>query len=206
MIIISEQKTQLIDEQLYDILEARTHDPFSILGMHPVEGGKLRVNAFLPDAKKASVVPENEKLEVNTMKRVHPDGMFETVFPDYSGFFKYRLKIETHNGAQREFYDPYQFSPVLTDFDLHLIGEGKDYQIHHKLGCHRRCVDGVDGYSFAVWAPNAERVSVVGDFNSWDGRRSMMRVRGESGVWEIFLPQLVQGDNYKYSPFLPDRS
>ncbi|MFP4687234.1 MAG: 1,4-alpha-glucan branching protein GlgB [bacterium] len=198
MIIISEQKTQLIDEQLYDILEARTHDPFSILGMHPVEGGKLRVNAFLPDAKKASVVPENEKLEVQTMKCVHPDGMFETVFPDYSGFFKYRLKIENHNGAQREFYDPYQFSPVLTDFDLHLIGEGKDYQIHHKLGCHRRCVDGVDGYSFAVWAPNAERVSVVGDFNSWDGRRSMMRVRGESGVWEIFLPQLVQGDNYKY--------
>ncbi len=198
MIIISKQKTQLTDAQLYSILEARTHDPFSILGMHPVEGGGLRVTAFLPDAKKAEVMPEKEDIKPRIMDRVHSDGMFEVVFPDYLGFFNYQLKIENHDGQQRQFYDPYQFPPVLTDFDLHLIGEGKDYQIHHKLGCHDRCVEGVEGYSFAVWAPNAERVSVVGDFNSWDGRRSMMRVRGESGVWEVFLPQLVKGDNYKY--------
>ena len=156
------------------------------------------MDAFLPDARRAMVVPEDDTIKPSEMDLVHEEGLFETVFPGHLDFFQYKIWIENHDGVKREFYDPYQFPPLLSDFDLHLIGEGNDYQIYKKMGCHWREIDGVEGFSFAVWAPNAERVSVVGDFNSWDGRRSMMRNRGPSGVWEIFLPELVRGDNYKF--------
>ncbi len=188
----------LNDGQIRAIIQATAHDPFSILGMHPADEGGLRVDAFLPDARRAMVVPEDDEIKPAEMELVHDEGLFETVFPGHLDFFQYKIWIENHEGVKREFYDPYQFPPLLSDFDLHLIGEGNDYQIYKKMGCHWREIEGVAGFSFAVWAPNAERVSVVGDFNSWDGRRSMMRNRGPSGVWEIFLPELVRGDNYKF--------
>lgn len=198
LITNSGKRSLLSDEQIQSIIEPTAHDPFSILGMHPVDSGGLRVNAFLPDARHAKVVPEDNRMNSEEMCLVDEEGMFETVISRDIDFFQYKIWIENHNGVEREFYDPYQFPPLLSDFDLHLIGEGNDYQIYEKMGCHPREVEGVEGFSFAVWAPNAERVSVVGDFNAWDGRRSMMRNRGPSGVWEIFLPELVQGDNYKY--------
>lgn len=144
------------------------------------------------------VLPEDEALKPEELNRVHPDGLFETVFSEDQDQFQYKLWLENHSGEEREFYDPYQFEPVLTDFELHLLGEGKNYEVYNTLGCHTYSTQGVEGYCFAVWAPNARRVSVVGDFNSWDGRRSMMRCRGDSGIWELFLPGLVEEDNYKY--------
>ena len=110
----------------------------------------------------------------------------------------YRLRIRFSDGNVFETYDPYAFPPVLTDYDLYLSGEGTHYQNYEKLGAHVREVAGVRGVHFAVWAPNAQRVSVVGDFNSWDGRVHPMRNRGASGIWEIFMPGLDEGEIYKF--------
>ena len=132
------------------------------------------------------------------MKKINKEGFFEAVFEDLSKPFKYKLRVVTHHDETREFYDPYSFPPVLTDFDLYLIGEGTHYKNYEKLGAHVKTVDGVKGVHFAVWAPNAKRVSVIGDFNRWDGRRHPMRMLGSSGIWEIFIPGLEEGNLYKF--------
>ncbi|MBV8676775.1 MAG: 1,4-alpha-glucan branching enzyme, partial [Planctomycetaceae bacterium] len=132
------------------------------------------------------------------MDRIHPDGLFECVFPDCREPFPYHLALEDYEGYSSEFVDAYQFGPVLTDFDLHLLGEGTHYRNFERLGAHIREHEGVRGVHFAVWAPNAMRVSVIGDFNRWDGRRHPMRSCGSSGIWEIFIPDLGQGEIYKF--------
>jgi len=136
------------------------------------------------------------------MERVHRDGFFEVVFPGETGFFPYRFSITLHGAAGPgpvcETEDPYRYPPVLTDFDLHLFSEGTHLRLYEKYGAHLIEHGGACGVCFAVWAPNAERVSVIGDFNQWDGRRHPMRPRGPSGVWEIFIPGLQQGDLYKF--------
>ena len=132
------------------------------------------------------------------MARVHPDGFFEAPFPDRDAAFPYRLAVENGEGHAWEFEDPYRFGPVLTDFDLHLLGEGTHYKNYERLGAHLREHEGARGVHFAVWAPNAERVSVVGNFNHWDGRRHPMRSRGPAGIWEVFVPELSQGEVYKF--------
>jgi len=132
------------------------------------------------------------------LHEVHPEGFFEAVFPGETEVFPYRLRAEDDRGRSWEFEDPYRFPPVLSDFDLHLLGEGTHYRNWEKLGAHVREIAGVQGVVFAVWAPNARRVSVVGDFNNWDGRRHPMRARGGSGIWELFIPGLAEGDIYKY--------
>ena len=132
------------------------------------------------------------------MKRLHKDGFFEAVVRGKTEVFGYRLKETYLTGASRVFIDPYSFLPVLSDYDLYLIAEGKHYDQYEKLGAHEMTLGGVKGVFFAVWAPNAIRVSVTGDFNKWDGRRHMMRVRGSTGVWEIFIPGLEAGIVYKY--------
>jgi 1,4-alpha-glucan branching enzyme len=138
------------------------------------------------------------------MEHIHPDGLFEAIFPGETEFFPYRLAITLHNtpgspGPQRyEMEDPYRYSPVLTDFDLHLFNEGTHLRLYEKLGAQLMEHEGTQGVCFAVWAPNAERVSVIGGFNQWDGRRHPMRPRGASGVWELFVPSLQQGDLYRF--------
>ena len=132
------------------------------------------------------------------MTRVHPDGLFEAILKAESVSFRYRFRVANHEGHSWEFEDPYRFPPILGDLDLHLMGEGTHYRNYKKLGAHLRENEGVRGVEFAVWAPNARRVSVVGDFNRWDGRRHAMRSRGSSGIWELFIPGLVQGETYKY--------
>ena len=172
--------------------------PFDVLGIHPatVRGGPaLVVRTFQPQAASISVLRNNTATE---MRRVHPDGLFEAVFPRESEFFPYRLAIVLPEGGRYEVDDPYRYPPVLTDFDLHLIGEGNHVRLYKKLGAHLIEHAGTRGVSFAVWAPNAERVSVVGAFNQWDGRRLPMRPRGTSGLWEIFVPGLQQCELYKY--------
>ena len=127
-----------------------------------------------------------------------PDGFFVAVFSERSQPFPYRIKVENHEGHSWDFVDPYPFGPVLTDFDLHLLGEGTHYRNYERLGAHLQTHRGFRGVHFAVWAPNAQRVSVIGNFNHWDGRRHPMGNRGATGIWEIFIPDLCQGEVYKY--------
>jgi 1,4-alpha-glucan branching enzyme len=170
-------------------------DPFRILGPHAVNRRKApcwEVRAFLPQAVEAEVIANGT---VTPMKKVHPTGFYCASF---TGEPKpYRLRIKTWDGQSSEFEDPYRFPILITDFDLHLYSEGTNYESYRSLGSHPADVDGVAGVRFAVWAPNAEVVSVVGDFNQWDTRRHPMRHRNV-GIWEIFMPGLRTGDRYKY--------
>jgi len=132
------------------------------------------------------------------MTRVHGEGFFEVVFEEEKDFFPYKLELHDRSGNKKVFYDPYSFPPVLSDYDLHLISEGKNQKVYDRLGAHKTVLNGVHGFLFAVWAPNAVRVSIVGDFNCWDGRKHVMRVRGSFGVWELFIPGMKEGELYKY--------
>lgn len=165
----------------------------------------LLVRAYLDDALSCEVVdvskPEGPRYP---LKRISEDGFFEGLIEGRNEVFRYRLRIERYNGEIRQFYDPYRFLPTISDDDLYLISEGTDTRVHHKMGSHLREVDGVPGVSFAVWAPNAQRVSLVGDFNHWDGRYHPMRRIGNSGVWELFIPGLESGMKYKYEIATPE--
>ncbi len=174
---------------------------FGILGPHLVRAGKspaVAVRAFLPLADAAQVIPLPSALYPRKMERVHPDGFFEALFPNRRELFPYRLQIVDGQGQVSEIDDPYRFPSTLSDYDLHLLGEGTHYRAYEKLGAHPRVVEGVPGAVFAVWAPNARRVSVVGDFNQWDGRRHPMRLHPGNGIWEIFVPGLGEGERYKF--------
>ncbi|WP_306120112.1 MULTISPECIES: 1,4-alpha-glucan branching protein GlgB [unclassified Roseitalea] len=177
------------------IAEGRLGDPFAWLGMHETPQG-LRVVAFDPGAETASVRDARGR-RVATLARVHEAGVFAGHLPRRRKRFDYRL-VFAAGQSEWEGRDPYAFGPVLGDLDAHLLAEGRHYELHDKLGAHPMTHEGVDGTAFAVWAPNARRVSVVGDFNFWDGRRHPMRLRHRPGVWEIFLPGIEAGASYKY--------
>jgi 1,4-alpha-glucan branching enzyme len=132
------------------------------------------------------------------MTRLHDAGLFEAIAPEATPIPSYRLRVTQHDGTIVEFHDPYAFPPLLTEFELHLFAEGTFYKAYDRLGAHIRTVEGISGVHFAVWAPNAERVSVVGDFNRWDGRCHPMSSRGATGLWELFIPDLPEGTLYKY--------
>jgi len=178
------------------ILEARHHDPFAYLGMHPTGNG-LVIRVFHPHAHSVTAVGLCGEGRF-PLKLVEPPGLFEARIPGRTEVFAYELEFVGRNGVSWRTRDPYSFLPVLSDFDLHLFNEGNHYRIYEKLGSHVMELGGVKGVLFAVWAPNAQRVSVVGDFNAWDGRVHPMRVRGSSGVWELFIPGLEAGTLYKY--------
>jgi 1,4-alpha-glucan branching enzyme len=193
------------DDLIDLIVQANHWDPFKVLGMHEVEagpGGKKSwiVRAFLPEAQSAWVVDllKGEPGTLVPMKKIHPDGFFVAVFAERSQTFPYRLKVTNHEGHSWDFVDPYWFGPLLSDFDLHLLSEGTHYRNFERLGAHIQVHRGFRGVHFAVWAPNAQRVSVIGNFNHWDGRRHAMGNRGASGIWEIFIPDLTEGEVYKY--------
>ncbi len=173
-------------------------DPFAILGMHALpDGPALVIRAFLPQALRVWAIDARDGSSVHPLAKAHPDGLFTGLIRDQPQAFPYRLRIE-QRGDEVEIEDPYRFPPVLQEADLRLFAEGRHVQAQDLLGCHRVSLEGVDGIVFAVWAPNARRVSVVGNFNGWDGRRHPMRRRVEAGVWEIFIPGLNAGDLYKY--------
>ncbi len=136
------------------------------------------------------------------MTRIHPDGLFEAVCPpDVTSSSDYQLRVKDQRGQFTEMHDPYAFPTMFSDFDLHLIGEGQHLTSYERFGAQLRTVDGVTGVNFAVWAPNASGVSVVGDFNAWDGRTLPMHKHVPSGVWELFVPGLKPGERYKYRVF-----
>jgi 1,4-alpha-glucan branching enzyme len=185
------------------IVHADHWSPFSILGPHQVSlesGQALTIRAFLPEARLAWVVDlsDGEPGRRVAMERIHADGFFERIFADRRERFPYRLAVENFDGHSWEFVDPYSFGAVLTDYDLHLMAEGTHFKNYERLGAHLRTHEGFRGVHFAVWAPNAQRVSVIGNFNHWDGRRHAMRSCGSVGVWEIFIPDLSQGEVYKF--------
>jgi 1,4-alpha-glucan branching enzyme len=189
------------DAQL--LLRAEHGDPFGYLGPHAVErdgGRRYVVRAVQPHAASVSVLLADGR-EISA-ERIELGGVFEALLPAETAHRPaprdYRLRFRWNDGNVSELADPYAFPTLLSEFDLHLISEGNHYQLYEALGAHVREVEGVRGVQFAVWAPNAARVSVVGDFNTWDGRVHPMRLRGSSGVWELFLPELTDGAVYKF--------
>ena len=192
------------EDQLNKIIYAYHHDPFEVLGPHVVDlngAPAVSVRAFLPTAEQAWVVPGPDAGLGETpspMARRKDTGFFEAQFSGQAKVFPYELRFVDKAGDEFQGPDTYSFPPVLGDLDLHLFAEGNHYRTYDRLGAHVMAVEGVQGVHFAVWAPNAMRVSVVGDFNHWDGRRNAMRVRGGTGVWELFVPGLGEGTIYKF--------
>ena len=168
-------------------------DPFAVLGPHQTKAGTV-IRSFQPQARRAWVLSAAGDVE---MDRVHPGGLFAAAV-DEAVAGVYRLRVEHPDGRLESFDDPYRFPPLLGELDIHLLVEGTHLRTFEKMGSHCATVDGVQGVHFAVWAPNAKRVSVVGDFNGWDGRRHVMRFRHNAGVWELFVPGLGNGTLYKY--------
>jgi 1,4-alpha-glucan branching enzyme len=194
---------------LRSLLEARNADPFGILGPHPFdspEGRRWVIRAFQPSAMEAQILlPKNGPVP---MQRKPNTGFFEAILPGVSDTpphpSSYRIHFRTSAGQEFEGHDPYAFPYLLTEFDIYLMGEGRHYDTYEKLGAHLRTLEGISGVHFAVWAPSARRVSVVGGFNDWDGRIHPMRSRGSSGIWELFLPELGEGAVYKYEIVGPE--
>jgi 1,4-alpha-glucan branching enzyme len=178
------------DDQAFALLEAgRSGDPFSLLGVHD---GRLLV--LVPGASGVQAVSRLGGELIAVLQPIGQGGLFAAPFPNP---IPYRLRI-SWGGVIQETEDPYSFGLLLGELDLHLIGEGRHRDLSRCLGAHAMQVDGIEGVRFAVWAPNATRVSVVGDFNAWDGRRHPMRCRQPSGIWELFIPCLEAGERYKF--------
>ena len=177
------------------LVGARHGDPFGVLGPHESAQG-LAIRAFVPHAGTLQVITADGKMAADLVQR-HPAGLFEGLVPGHTTRFPYRLRASNTDGTW-ELDDPYSFGPVLGPLDDYLLVEGTHRQLYDRLGAHRRTHEGVDGTHFALWAPHAKRVSVVGDFNDWDGRRHQMRKRVDSGLWEIFAPGVHEGTIYKF--------
>ena len=185
--------------EIMQIVNSNHGDPHHILGLHEIEQkGKnfLAIRVFNPQAEKVWLI-DSEDYEIE-LEKIHSDGFFESVLTDRTKWFSYKLRFLGYEGQRWENFDPYSFEPQISPLDLYLFGEGTHYQIYEKFGAHPKTVAGVAGTAFAVWAPNAKRVSVIGNFNNWDGRRNPMRVLGNSGVWELFVPGVGELDHYKF--------
>ena len=190
-LISMEKQFQLLEQGILDM-------PHSILGLHPYhEEGKQVIRAFCPTASKVTLIDLTDEKQYNLYFKGY-QGLFEGIIEDKKEKFLYKLVYENESGHSWSSIDPYQFDSTLTEEDLYLFGIGKDYEIYHKLGANFINVNGVEGVRFALWAPHATRVSVIGDFNNWDGRRHPMRYIANQGVWEIFIPGVAQGDLYKF--------
>jgi 1,4-alpha-glucan branching enzyme len=185
------------------LVSLKHSDPHRVLGPHHFEGGII-LRTFRPDAESVEVVL-GRKLP-QPMARTHPSGLFEVLIRDVMDAPSYRFIVHKLNGEAATVRDPYSFPPTLGELDLHLFGEGRHEAIYQKLGAHLRRVGNVSGVSFAVWAPQAEGVSVVGNFNDWNGRLHQMRTLGGSGVWELFIPGLEPGAMYKYEIKAPGQN
>jgi len=196
-------KSRLTVEQIDALVQARHPEPRSLLGYHEFERTREQplcvVRVLEPDAVSVEVYWEDGDPQAATpLDCVDARGVFEGRIPYRRPLGPYRLRIRYRDGQEALKHDPYYFAPQLSDYDLYLFGQGNHHRIYLKLGAHPTVLDGLEGTRFAVWAPNAERVSVVGPFNLWDGRKHTMQVRGSSGLWELFIPGVGVGTAYKY--------
>jgi 1,4-alpha-glucan branching enzyme len=187
------------------VIHGYHENPFEVLGPHVIEeNGRqaLAVRAYLPQSQQAWLVDPRAG-ESKPMRRIHPAGLFEAIcgpeIHDVEQGRTYQLRAVNSAGEQTTSHDPYAFPPLLSEYDLYLLGEGRHWQSYEKLGAHMRTIGGVTGVNFAVWAPNSESVSIVGDFNGWDRRKHAMRKHIPTGVWELFIPDAKPGLLYKYS-------
>lgn len=185
------------------LVDGTIENPFAVLGPHVVEdaGRKLlTVRAFFPDSAQVWLIDKAQEGGPRPMRRIHPAGLFEAICPGdpIPSPDRYQLQVTDPAGNPVVLHDPYAFPPLLTEFDLYLLGEGRHWKSYDKLGAHRRTVDGISGVNFAVWAPNAQSVSVIGNFNGWNPLRNPMRKHIPSGFWELFIPGLAEGEFYKF--------
>jgi 1,4-alpha-glucan branching enzyme len=185
----------MIPAEVERIVRRDHSDPHALLGAHPQDGGVV-VRAFRPAAERVVLHAAGGR-DVELQRR-HPAGLFEGAVTGASLPLRYELEVAYPDGSTYTVRDPYAFAPTIGELDLHLAGEGRHEELYEKLGAHVREVDGVRGTAFAVWAPAARSVSVVGDWNSWDGRLHPMRSLGPSGIWELFVPDVGEGQRYKY--------
>jgi 1,4-alpha-glucan branching enzyme len=188
-------------ENLGSLVEGCLENPFDVLGPHEVElEGRqaLAVRAFRPQSEKAWLLDPAHQTS-RAMDKIHPAGVFEAIcLKSEISPRGYQIRVADESGAMSTTYDPYAFPSYLTDFDIYLLGEGTHSHAYEKLGAQLRTVDGVTGVNFAVWAPNAQSVGIVGDFNRWDSRAHMMRKHIPSGIWELFVPGIGSGEKYKF--------
>jgi len=180
------------------LVEARHGDPFAVLGLHAAAAGKLWVRAMLPGAASVRVLDAGTGKRVAELSLRDAGGLWEAPIQRRKTRFDYRLAVQWAHGDEGVYADAYAFGALIADADLHFFGEGTHLRPYTFLGAHAMAVGDMDGVRFAVWAPNASRVSVIGDFNAWDGRRHPMRSRGGGGVWEIFVPHVAVADRYKF--------
>src|ERR1041385_1408332 len=192
---VSVSANQVDSHDLNRLIALRHNDPHRILGVH-TQGDTQTIRVFRPDAE--SVEVQIGKGRRSAMVKIHPAGLFEFSYPKSENSTSYKLIVHEPGGFVRTLRDPYSFLPTIGELDLHLFGEGKHEEIYNKLGAHVTKIGRVSGVAFAVWAPHAAGVSVVGDFNNWDGRLHQMRMLGGSGVWEIFIPDFAPGMLYKF--------
>ena len=191
-----------LPESWQKIIHADYYDPFSVLGRHPVfeSDGKsqmVEVRCLMPDARDVYCQTYNPDVWL-PMNQVHPSGFFTGSFPETEIPFHPRLRARFESGSEFTWRDPYSFLPLLSGYDSYLFGEGRHHHIYEKLGAHLCVTDDIPGVVFRVWAPNAKRACVVGDFNNWDGRRHAMRTLGSSGIWELFIPGVAERTVYKF--------
>ena len=195
-------RTEIALDSIGRLIEGTHENPFEILGPHEInDNGRraLAVRAFLPHTDQAWLVDLAHGEVPRPMRRIHPAGLYEAICASPNGSApRYLIRTTDETGRKLTMHDPYAFPPLLTDYDLYLLNEGRHWKLYERLGAQLRTIDGVDGVNFAVWAPNALGVSVIGDFNNWDGRRHPMRKHIPSGFWELFIPGLSEGTLYKY--------
>lgn len=189
--------TKLVAQSVINsFFDGKHADPFAVLGMHETHNG-IEIRTLLPDADKVEVIDKETQSMVVTLERVDERGFFSAIVPDVNHFFAYQFKVYWGSDVHL-IEDPYRFHSMINDLDQWLLAEGSLLRPYDVLGAHFTECDGVPGVNFRVWAPNAKRVSLVGDFNYWDGRRHPMRFHPASGVWELFLPKASLGQRYKF--------
>ncbi|MFL6568139.1 MAG: 1,4-alpha-glucan branching enzyme, partial [Chthoniobacterales bacterium] len=181
-------------DEMHVFLGGAHPDPFRILGPHRV-GESLVVRAFRPDAQELRVIANGSEVPAD---RLHNEGFFQAILPGVPRDADYRLRVIRWDHSEETVVDPYRYGTIMGEVDLHLFSEGNHHRLYDKFGAHLRSLGDVSGTYFAVWAPNAQRVSVVGDFNGWDGRVNPMRRLLGTGVWELFLPGVGEGTHYKF--------
>ncbi|MFC1837626.1 1,4-alpha-glucan branching enzyme, partial [Thermodesulfobacteriota bacterium] len=186
-----------VNENIDRIINSDHHDPFQVLGLHFIQEDSrvAQVRTFQPHAESVQIITGGKK---QPMFKVREEGLFEIVLQEFSDPFPYEFEIKYHDGNSYTISDPYRFLPQLGDMDRYLFNSGTHYKLYDKLGAHRTHIENIEGTMFRVWAPSARRVSVVGNFNSWDGRVHQMRSLEKSGIWELFIPGIAEGELYKF--------